>query len=100
AVLEDQQMSRQQFVDAADERVGAGGVPGAQDLGKDVDVGFRFDQLAGEKRFYLRSEEQRVSRARPVQRLDAEPIPHEQEPSSWCVPDRKGEHAPKSMDAV
>ena len=38
--------------------------------------------------------------ARPVERLDAEPIAHEQQPPPWRVPDRECEHAAEAVHAV
>ena len=65
--------------------------------GSTASFALRLDQAAREDRLDLRSEEQRVAGARPVERLDAEPIAHQQQPPLRRVPDREREHAAEAM---
>ena len=100
AVFEDEQVPGQQLVDAAEQRLRAGDVARAEHLGQHRLVGLRLDQAAGEDRLDLRSEEQRVAGARPVERLDAEAIADQQQPALRRVPDREREHAAEAVHAV
>ena len=88
------------LVDAAKQRVLAGGVARAEHLGQHGLIGFRLDQPAGEDRLHLRSEQQRARGPGPVERLDAEAIAHEQETALRGVPDREREHAAEPVHAL
>src|SRR5439155_22529077 len=99
-VLEDEAMTGEELVDAAEHRVAAGRVARAEDFGQHVVVRLRRDEIAGEDRLDLRAEEQRVAHARPVERLDAEAIADEEQPPLRRVPDREREHAAEAMDAL
>jgi hypothetical protein len=72
----------------------------AQDLGEDRRVGDRFDQFARQNRLDLGAKQQRIARARPVQRLDAEPIAHEQKALSAHIPEREREHPAEPLHTV
>src|SRR5476649_223409 len=91
AAFEDQQVSRQKLVDTAKQRVLAGDGACAEHLGKNGLIGLPLDEAARENRLDLRSEEQRVRRARPVERFDTEAIAYEQEAARRGVPDRERE---------
>src|SRR5574337_632903 len=73
--------------------LGARDVARAQHLGQRRLVGARLDQPACENRLDLRSEQQQVAGARPVERFDAQSIAHEQQPPLRRVPQCEREHA-------
>ena len=100
AVFKDEQVSRQQFVNTTEQRVLTGDRPSAEHFGQEGFVRLRFHQSTGENRLDLRSEQQGAVRPAPVERLDAEPIAHEQEPPLRRVPDREREHAAEALDAL
>ena len=100
AVLEDQRVAGQQAVNALEERLRARHVARAEHLGQHAFVGLGADQAALEDRLDLRSEQQPVAGRRPVERLDAEAIAHEQQPAARRVPDREREHAAQVLDAA
>ena len=95
-----ERVTRQQLVDALEQRLRAGEIPRGQQFRQPVLVRAGLDEPAREDRLDLRGEEQAVAGTRPVERLDAEPIAGEQQPPRRRVPDREREHAAEAVDAV
>src|SRR5438067_5231467 len=100
AALEDEQVTGQQFVNTAEHRFGAGDVPRAQDLRDDRSIRQRLDPAAREQRLDFGSEEEQIAGTRPIERLDAEAIAHEQQPLLRRVPERERKHAAEPVDAL
>src|SRR5437016_3477766 len=100
ALLEHEKVPRQEFVDAAEQRLAPRQVASAEKLGKRIDVRLRIDIAAREKCLDFRSEQQQRPRRGPVQRLDPQPIADEQQPAPRRVPQRESEHAAQAADAI
>src|SRR5207302_974460 len=100
ALLEDQKVPWQQFVDAAEQRLASRQIAGAEELRKRIDVRLRLDIAAREERLDFGSEQQQRPRGRPVERLDTQAIANEQQPTPRRVPEGEREHAAQVADAV
>jgi hypothetical protein len=90
----------QQPADAGEERFLAREVAGRQQLGEALLVGARLDEARLEDRLDLRREEQPVARLRPVEGLDPEAVPRDEQLAAIPVPDGEREHSSQAAHHI
>ncbi len=99
AILEHQRVPGGETMDPFEERLRAGEIASAEQLGQSSVVGFGAHETTREDCLDLRSEQQAVADPGVVQRLDAKAVACEEQPAPRCVPDRECKHSAKVLDA-
>ena len=99
SVLEGQRMSRQQALNAFEERPRSGERPDAQLLGDPRVVCLGSNESAFEDCLDLGTENHPVAGQCPVERFDPQAIASEEQPGASSIPDREGKHPAEPLHA-